>query len=241
MCRTHRREGGFSLVELMIVVAVIAVLAGIALPNLLVARLRANETSAVATMRAIAACQSQFQACAKADTDGDGCGEYATFRDLSAGVAVRTNRDGTNVGGTTLYPPRLSSLFTTLTPTAEVQRAGYLFKIFLPGPGGSGVGEVAMSTTNTLESAIDPDLAETYWCCYAWPSTYAQSGNRTFFMNQRGDILQVETSNYTALGAFNSANAGTAFIRATGSLTNITANAAVGTVARDNRRWRSVD
>jgi hypothetical protein len=128
-----------------------------------------------------------------------------------------------------------------LTPTSEAQRSGYLFKIFLPGPGGVGVAETATDPNLTLEAPIEPELAETFWCCYGWPSTYAQSGNRTFFLNQRGDMVQVETSNYTALGAFTSANAGTAFIRGTGNLTNITANVAIGTVARDNRRWRAVD
>jgi len=44
---------GFTLVEIMIVVAIIALLAAIAIPNLLRARVTANEAAAQATLRAI--------------------------------------------------------------------------------------------------------------------------------------------------------------------------------------------
>jgi len=50
---------GFTLVEIMIVVAIIALLAAIAIPNLLRARLNASETYAQATLRTIStACES---------------------------------------------------------------------------------------------------------------------------------------------------------------------------------------
>ena len=44
---------GFSLIELLLVVAVILIIAAIAVPNFLQARLRANEASAVGSMRVI--------------------------------------------------------------------------------------------------------------------------------------------------------------------------------------------
>jgi hypothetical protein len=28
------------------------------------------------------------------------------------------------------------------------------------------------------------------WCCYAWPVSVNQTGNRCFFVNQEGDLLQ---------------------------------------------------
>lgn len=44
---------GFTLVEIMIVVAIIALLAAVAIPNLLRARLNANETAAQGTLRTV--------------------------------------------------------------------------------------------------------------------------------------------------------------------------------------------
>lgn len=48
-----RSTKGFSLIELLIVVAIILVIAAIAIPNLLQARLSANEASAVGSLAAI--------------------------------------------------------------------------------------------------------------------------------------------------------------------------------------------
>lgn len=229
-----RARTGFTIIELMVVVAVIAILSAIAIPNLVSARVTANETAAASVLRTISSAQAQVQAGSEIDVDGDGAGEYGYFRELSGGFGLRTVADGSATGAV-LAPAVLSGSFRGLSANGTVSRSGYMFRITLPTATGVAVNETPSAA---LTGSVDADLAETTWCALAWPASFRTSGNRSFFVNQRGEIVTTVEPAYS--GESPGYLSGAAF-QGPGNLSSLTGKLAVGTYGRDGNLWKQLN
>ncbi|MFT5286677.1 MAG: hypothetical protein ACI8TQ_002847 [Planctomycetota bacterium] len=163
-----------------------AIASSITIPNLMSARLSANESAAISTLRSLSSAQAMMWSISQIDTDSDGGGEYGTFGELTG---VRNLRGTDEM----LNPPVLGKSFASLIADGQggavIMRSGYYFQIGLPGADGSMINESA-DDADVSKLGIDHDNAEIQWCAYAWPVTARETGNRAFYIDQEGDLLQ---------------------------------------------------
>jgi len=176
---------GFTLIELMIVVAIIAIIASIAIPSLLRSRMAANQTAAAAACKAFAEAEEIYR---RTDYDQDGILEYA--QRLSGNNSLLETSVG--VGDLALIDRTFGGAEgTASTATAK---AGYVFSV-LTRQGVNATGGARTFITGT-------NMTLGYALC-AVPGAYDGTGRDQFIINNNGTIFQKDVGNSTLQISFN--------------------------------------
>ena len=132
-----RKDKGFSLIELLIVVAIILIIAAIAIPNLLRARIAANESSAVASLRTLNTAQISYNS------------SYPTI-----GFATSL----ASLSGTSCTPPGSAGACIIDTQLASGTKSGYSFAL-------SGASGTPNSTYTFIASPLAPNQTGVRYFC----------------------------------------------------------------------------
>jgi type IV pilus assembly protein PilA len=135
-----QKQKGFSLIELLIVVAIILIIAAIAIPNLLRARISANESSAVASLRTLNTAQISYNS------------SYPTIG-FAATLAA--------LSGTNCAPPGSSAACIIDTQLASGTKSGYSFQL-------TGTSGTPVATYQFIASPLTPNQTGVrYFCSFA--------------------------------------------------------------------------
>lgn len=187
------RSRGFTLLELMIVLTIIAALAAIAIPNLVRAKMAANEVATIAMLKTYGTSQELYK---RTDWDGNGTLEFAQNMGPNGGngnsESLYYNIKHTSVTGMLEPGVIRAEIPSTGVTTACTPRTGYLFFVQLG------------TSFPTVSSYVNSkgNMIYGYGIC-AIPGQYSLSGMNTYQMNNNSVIFCADQGASTLIPAYN--------------------------------------
>ncbi len=200
---------------------------------------RRDVRSRIDALHRIAAAQEVYKGRVTMDADGDGVGEYGTLRDLLGRGNLRESPgDALSTGRQEATPALELAIAQFSSWSGGLVRAGYLYRVDLPGPGGRAGRNRRGSDDFTPEGVIDPDSAETTWCCYAWPADRPK-GRPVYFLSRGGALYATDCEGRVYTGWASGPRPGAAFT--SGGLDAVTGAPADGELGQDGNVWVRVN
>jgi prepilin-type N-terminal cleavage/methylation domain-containing protein len=210
------KKGGFTLIELMIVIAIIAIIAAIAIPGLLSSQRASNERNASTSLKTLTSAEADFRA---NDRDWNHVNDFWTG-DVKGLYCMTSAAVIGNAGGTVDPPIKLIELsiasadgYGTLVPAGtecmalsnfavSSAKAGYWYQAL--------IGDSAMTGTTEFTYALDTGGTPIMGSCHntskfgfiAYPDSQS-AGKYCFVVNENNTIFRSATSGAVKNGTSN--------------------------------------